>query len=141
MENALLPKNADDNTIKQYTDKGYTILMVPIGYWENFNQDLDGSLRDIAGISVGASSNFISGSRLVQCVDEDFKNPFTKEIIKVGNDPNDVQQYYNFFDMSCVPKSLMAKPLFIHIDPSLSGDKTGLAGTWIIGKKGNDLHF
>ena len=29
----------------------------------------------------------------------------------------------------------MSKPLFIHLDMSISGDKTGIAGTWIIGKK------
>ena len=141
MENVLLPKNADDEYIKQYIDKGYTILKVPIGYWENFNQDLDGALRDIAGISIGASSNFISGVRLTQCINDDIKNPFTMEVLKVGNDPNDYQQYYNFFDLACVPKDKMAKPLYIHIDPSLTGDKTGIAGTWIIGKKGNDLQF
>mgnify|MGYP006935594051 FL=1 len=29
----------------------------------------------------------------------------------------------------------MSKPLFIHLDMSISGDMTGIAGTWIIGKK------
>jgi len=27
------------------------------------------------------------------------------------------------------------KPLFIHLDMSISGDKTGIAGVWIKGKK------
>ena len=26
-------------------------------------------------------------------------------------------------------------PLFVHMDMSVSGDKTGIAGTWIAGKK------
>ena len=29
----------------------------------------------------------------------------------------------------------MARPLFIHLDMSLSGDKTGIAGVWITGKR------
>lgn len=138
MENVLLPKNSSQEYIKQFIDKGYTILNVPIGYYENFNSDLDGSLRDIAGISVGSNSSFIYGARLTQCIRDDLRNPFTKEIIEVGDDPNDGQQYYNFFDMSYVPKDKIAKPLYIHIDPSLSGDKTGIAGVWIVGKKPNE---
>ena len=31
----------------------------------------------------------------------------------------------------------MVKPLYIHLDMSLSGDMTGIAGVWIIGKKVN----
>ena len=52
----------------------------------------------------------------------------------VGNDPNDLAQYYDFFDMSRVPRELKSKPLYIHLDMSVSGDKTGLAGVWIRGK-------
>lgn len=137
MENALLPRDASEALIQTYVAKGYQILKVPIGYWENFNQDLDGALRDIAGVSVGPSSSFISGVRINQCIDETLQNPFTKEIIEVGNDLNDLQQYYNFFDLSVVPNDKKSKPLYIHIDPSLSGDKTGIAGVWIIGKKAN----
>mgnify|MGYP003571242542 CR=1 FL=1 len=37
--------------------------------------------------------------------------------------------------MQNIPKELMSKPLFIHLDMSVSGDMTGIAGTWIIGKK------
>jgi hypothetical protein len=36
--------------------------------------------------------------------------------------------------MDFVDKSLMHKPLYIHMDMSVSGDKTGIAGVWIIGK-------
>ena len=148
MENCLLPKNASEELIQSYIQKGYRILKVPIGYWESFNQDLDGALRDIAGVSVGPNSSFISGARLNACIIEGLNNPFTKEIIEVGDDPNDLQQYYNFFNLESIPKDKMQKPLYIHIDPSLSGDKTGIAGVWIIGKKagqngesGRDLQF
>jgi hypothetical protein len=29
----------------------------------------------------------------------------------------------------------MSKPLYIHLDMSVSGDMTGIAGVWITGKK------
>jgi hypothetical protein len=44
-------------------------------------------------------------------------------------------QYSDFFDLSRVPENLKSKPLYIHLDMSLSGDKTGIAGTFIIGKR------
>jgi hypothetical protein len=44
-------------------------------------------------------------------------------------------QYANFFDLSRVNPRDMARPLFIHLDMSLSGDKTGIAGVWITGKR------
>lgn len=42
---------------------------------------------------------------------------------------------------------MMEKPLFIHLDMSVTGDKTGIAGVWIKGKKataeaeGKDLMY
>ncbi len=48
---------------------------------------------------------------------------------------DDSNQYYDFFDISKVPQEYLNKPLYIHLDMSITGDKTGIAGTWIIGKK------
>ena len=56
-------------------------------------------------------------------------------MIEVGNAPDDRAQYYHFFDMSAIDKNLLARPLYIHLDMSLSGDKTGIAGIWITGKQ------
>ena len=37
--------------------------------------------------------------------------------------------------MSRLDPNMISKPMFIHLDMSLSGDKTGIAGVWIKGKK------
>ena len=47
----------------------------------------------------------------------------------------DYTQYSNFFDLSRVNPRDLVRPLFIHLDMSLSGDKTGIAGVWITGKR------
>ena len=104
-------------------------------YREAFEDDLDTALTDIAGISTTNSSKFINGSRLLTIKDYTLRNPFTKDIIEVGNAPTDKTQYWDFFDMNNIPDKLKSMPLFIHMDLSVSGDKTGIAGTWIIGKK------
>jgi hypothetical protein len=96
---------------------------------------MDLALTDNAGISTSSSTKYISGIRLNQIKTDTYKNPFMRDIIEVGNSPEDVNQYSNFFDLSRVNPRDMARPLFIHLDMSLSGDKTGIAGVWITGKR------
>ena len=134
LASVVLPLDATEKDFREYRDKGYSILMVPMGYYEQFKDDLDVALTDIAGISTSSSSKYISGERWAKTKSLDIQNPFTSEILTVGNDPNDLAQYYDFFDMSRVPRELKSKPLYIHLDMSVSGDKTGLAGVWIRGK-------
>lgn len=102
--------------------------MVPMGYHEQFLDDINIALTDIAGISTSSSTNYISGVRWTQCRNDKLKNPFTREILEIGNDPTDTSQYYDFFDLTCVPADMKSKPLFIHLDMSISGDKTGIGG-------------
>lgn len=135
LNSEVLPLDADENTEKLYRDRGYNILEVPIGYYETFIDDIDIALTDVAGMSTSSSSRYISGPRLLAVKKEELKNPFIRDIIEVGNAPDDMAQYYDFFNLDVVDKSMMEYPLFIHLDMSKTGDKTGIAGTWIKGKK------
>jgi len=65
------------------------MLHVPIGYLENFIENLDGALTDIAGIATASSLKYISGMKWNECVDLEIKNPFTKEILEVGDAKDD----------------------------------------------------
>ena len=139
-------KKEDD--IEILKSKGYRIIDVPIDFKSNFFEDIDRALCDFAGISSTELSKYISGVAVYNCVDTSFSNPFVKDIIEVGNGKEDTQEYKNFFDLNRVPKNMMGKPLFIHLDMSISGDMTGIAGVWICGKKtssdeslGRDLMF
>ena len=135
LENEVLPVDSDETLLQEYRDKGYSILMVPIGYYEKFIDDIDIALTDIAGISTSNTTRYISGARWSTCRDNSLKNPFTKEIITVGNALDDQAQYSDFFDLSLIPRDMISKPLYIHLDMSMTGDKTGIAGVWIKGKK------
>lgn len=134
LDSEVLPLSYTEDDYQLYRDKGYQILMVPMGYHEQFLDDINIALTDIAGISTSSSTNYISGVRWTQCRNDTFKNPFVREILEIGNDLADKAQYYDFFDMSLVPPEMKSKPLFIHLDMSISGDKTGIAGVWIRGK-------
>ena len=128
----LIP-NEDD--ISLWINKGYKIIDVPIEFLSNFKDNIDRALCDYAGISSSDLTKYISGARLVEIKRNDYKNAFVKDIIEVGNAPNDNAQYSDFFDLERIDKNLKSRPLFIHLDMSISGDKTGIAGVWILGKK------
>lgn len=128
----VIPNNDD---LIAWKNKGYKILEVPIEYKSNFLEDIDRALCDYAGVSSSDVTKYISANRLQAVKHEDVLNPFVKDIIEVGNAPDDLSQYYDFFDLSKVNIKYKYKPLYVHLDMSISGDKTGIAGVWIIGKK------
>ena len=125
----------DGSPIEPWVAKGYQILDVPVEFMSEFKNDIDRALCDFAGIAASALSKYISGVRLNECKSENILNPFIKDIIEVGNAPTDTVQYQDFFDLSRVPITLKGRPLFIHLDMSISGDKTGIAGVYIMGKR------
>lgn len=131
----VLPPDILDEECQSYIERGFRLIDVPIGYYENFIDDLDIALTDIAGISISSTSNYISGERITQTKSESFENPFTKDIIEVGNGQDDITQYSDYFDLTKIDHAMKSRPLFIHLDMSISGDKTGIGGVWIKGKK------
>ena len=131
----LLPVGASEIEVDKFRAKGYKMVKIPPVFREDFETNLDQALMDIAGLSSTVATKFISGARLNEIKSNLYQNPFSKDIIEVGNSPNDYLQYANFFDLSKVNPQDMSRPLFIHLDMSLSGDKTGIAGVWIMGKK------
>lgn len=139
LANELIPMGSPKELVDEYRAKGYTILDVPSGYYENFQDNIELALMDIAGISTASATKYISGIIWNECKTDVYENPFTKEIIEVGDNPNDIAQYANFFDLSKVPDELKSRPLYIHLDMSSGqkgkGDKTGIAGVYIVGKK------
>ena len=131
----LLPVDSTEAEIQAYREKGYYMLKVPPIYREAFEDNIDLALTDNAGISTSSTTKYISGVRLNQIKTDTYRNPFTKDVIEVGNSPEDILQYSNFFDLSRINPRDLARPLFVHLDMSLSGDKTGIAGVWITGKR------
>lgn len=131
---SIVIPDEDNDKLDAYKAKGYKILEVPRFFRAKFLEDIDRNLCDIAGISSSSSNKYMSGERVAACINPEFKNPLP-DIIETGNAPEDRLQYYNVFNLDNVPKDLMSKPLYIHLDMSISGDMTGIAGVWIIGKK------
>jgi len=130
LQSEVIPDNAD---IELYKRRGYKILSVPTEFYSDFRLDIDRALCDFAGIASSDLSTYISGIRLAEAKTYDWKNPFEKDIIEVSDDPQDVSQYYDYLNEDLINPRYKRKPLFVHLDMSISGDKTGIAGVWIIG--------
>lgn len=147
LESMVIPTE-DNDKLDLYRNRGYKILEVPIDFRSKFLQDIDRNLCDFAGISSSSTGKFMSGRVVADCINDTYKNPFSNDVLEIGNGKEDKAQYSQFFELKNVPSELLYKPLYIHLDMSLSGDMTGIAGVWIIGKKvstdtnqANDLMF
>ena len=135
LPNEMLPHPCPKELLEEYRAKGYSIIEVPMGYIDDFRDNIDQALMDIAGIATAASVKYISGARWNEIKTDSYENPFVKEIISTGTGKDDETQYSQYFDLSRVPSELRAKPMFVHLDMSKSGDKTGIAGVYVMGKK------
>lgn len=133
LDSVIIP---DDASVDAYIAKGYSkIIDVPIDFKPDFIDDIDRALCDFAGISASSISKYINGAAVMEIITDRIQNPFSREILEIGDGPDDDVQYYNFFDISKIDPQLRSKPLFIHIDMSYTGDMTGIAGVFIRGKK------
>ncbi len=132
LQSTIIPDSEDVDT---YVKRGYKIIKVPEDFKADFLDDIDKALCDFAGISSSSITKYIKGQSVNELITTRIKNPFVKEILEIGNAPDDDAQYYNFFDLNKIDPSLRSKPLFIHLDMSVTGDLTGIAGVFIRGKK------
>lgn len=129
----IIPK---EDTEEEWKLKGYSkIIYPPIDFKSDFILDIDRALCDFAGISSSEINKYISGEAWGCCLSNEYKNPFQKEILEIGNGFDDKVEYSDFFDINLIRKDLRNKPLFVHMDMSISGDMTGIGGVWIKGKK------
>lgn len=135
LDSEVLSLDVTEQELKLLRDKGYQIIDVPYGYWDEFQDDVNDALNEIAGISTTSSNKFLNGPKLAMIKTDKYQNMFINEIITVGDDPLDKSQYYDYIDLKRVPADYYSKPLYIHMDLSESGDKTGIAGVWVVGKK------
>ena len=133
LDSEVLPLDVTDEVLTLYRNRGYQILDVPYGYYEEFCDDVNDALNEIAGISTTSSNRYFNGPRLAKIKVDTYQNLFTKEIIQVGAD--EPTQYYDYIDLDRLQPGFKEKPLYIHMDLSESGDKTGISGVWVVGKK------
>jgi len=120
-----------DESIDDYIKQGYDIMDIPIEEKQKFELNMERSLMDIAAISVSYVTKFLNYDMISQNYTED-KNPFTQEILSIGT--TDDMQIKDFFKLDLISPDIKKKHLFVYIDGSLTGDRTGISGVCLLGK-------
>ena len=127
-DNQCFPEALDD-----LRKQGYKILEPPVDMKSDFLADFEIALRDLAGIAVPGSLSFITQAAITPCISKTRKNPFYSDILEIGTKDN--FSIEEFFHMKEVPPELKRTPIFIHLDLSLTTDRTGISGGGITGRK------
>lgn len=138
LKSRVLADDASDEEIQAMIKQGYRIINVPFNFKHDFKLNLDSALMDIAGISVIGSVSFFNYDMFSQCYIKDYKNPFVTEVITTGI--HDDLNISDFFQLDLVPSRVRMMPLFIHIDGSLTGDKTGISCVAAAGLKETKIY-
>jgi len=128
----VVPDEETEEGLNELRSQGYRLIQVPVDNKVRFLSDFDIALRDIAGISVPGTLSFISQDVLDSCIGVR-KNPFFNEILSIGT--KDSYTIEEFFHADVVDSRLKHSPMFIHLDLSLTTDKTGISGVCINGRK------
>lgn len=127
-DNQTFPEALDD-----LRNQGYTLMRPPIDMKPEFIADFDIALRDLAGISVPGTLSFITTATLQVCINEQRKNPFYSDILQIGTkDALTIEEFYHDNEIDPFWKTC---PIYIHLDLSLTTDRTGISGVAITGRK------
>lgn len=129
----VIPDDASEEYIESLKKQDYRVIDVPVEHRQAFDQDLDKALQDIAGISTSTVTKAFSVQRVEKCFSETLENPFTNDIVTLGM--SDDLQLKDFFVPERIPDEIRSAPNFLHLDASVSGDRTGLSSVAIIGAR------
>lgn len=123
-DNDCTPEGLDD-----IRKQGYTIMTPPVDYKPEFLADFEISLRDIAGISIPGSTGFLTQELLTSCLTHNRRNPFYNDVLSIGT--KDTLTIKEFFHSEIIGKDIKSKPIFIHLDLSITTDRTGIGGVYV----------
>lgn len=133
VQSRVIPDDASEEYIESLKKQDYRVIDVPVEHRQAFDQDLDKALQDIAGISTSTVTKAFSVQRVEKCFSETLENPFTNDIVTLGM--SDDLQLKDFFVPERIPDEIRSAPNFLHLDASVSGDRTGLSSVAIIGAR------
>lgn len=132
LKSFVVPDDTPPQGLLELEDQGYKLLDVPEDNKTRFLADFDIALRDIAGISVPGTLSYITQDIIDRCIGTN-RNPFFNEILQIGTKDNySIEEY---FHDEVVDKRIKMCPMFIHLDLSLSTDRTGISCVAITGRK------
>jgi hypothetical protein len=143
----ILAIDEDPVEVESLLTEGCILIRVPEDYRNDFERDLEGSIRDLAGCATVSVSPFIQRrDKIVSAVDPTRKHPFSTEVydpssggsFKWGQMVRSVAEAdLGLGHLTTTHRPLVNPhaPRHIHIDPSLTGDATGFCMGHVAGFK------
>lgn len=133
----VIEEKGDVEVIPEYPheDEGCDVVDVPVEHYTVFDMDVDGSLRDLAGISTRAFMKLFSNAeRVRRCMTKELENPFAQDIVAAYLfGPNELSDLFRK-EKICrvkhshyVPARHPGAPRYIHIDLAKTKDLAGIA--------------
>lgn len=115
--------------------EGTKIVFVPQEYRKDFERDINGALRDIAGVATWAVSPLIWRPEAIsECVCADYENPFTSPEISISTDwDKEIESWLKVDDIfeikhsNWIPKYNSLAPRYVHVDLARTGDSAAIA--------------
>lgn len=114
-------------------DSGAKVIEVPIEHYQEFQADIDGSLRDIAGVATYNYKPLIPDTtRIFECINKEHESPVSSEYVYASLDEDIPISDYILIDKFVRKSGTTYEPLvnpdakrWIHIDLSQVKDYTG----------------
>jgi len=127
MPSRIIP---DDEPSDPYIRMGYDIIEPPIEFKGRFEMDINAALMNIAGLSISNVTKFITYENIAKNY-IGMHQPFQSNILTIGT--KDSLRIQDFFVPELIPSEITSKPIFIHFDCSLTGDRTGIGAVAAMG--------
>lgn len=128
----IIPEGEDIEDTRAALPEDCVVVEVPEDFRMDFEKDLEGAIRDLAGVATISVSPYIQRrTKIIDAVRSDMRHPFSVEVY----DPSQPGLFYwhkmvrpaGDAEGGYRPILSPYAPRHVHIDPSLRGDATGFA--------------
>lgn len=119
----IIQKEEVDN----FKDRGYSVYEVPMEYYNDFKDDMLGSIRDILGVALKTAGRFLDSNKIENSINDNLINIFSTTEIPLGF--SDSSSILDYLVIGNINPKLIKYPIFVHHDLSLGGDGTGIVAS------------
>lgn len=128
----VVSRDEDIGDVQKALPEDCVVIEVPEDFRPDFEKDLEGAVRDLAGVATISISPYIQRrTKIIDAIRPDMRHPFSVEVY----DPSQPGLFYwhkmvrPAADAEGGNRPIISPyaPRHVHIDPSLRGDATGFA--------------
>lgn len=128
----IIEAHEDIDEVKVTLPEDCVVIEVPEDFRGDFENDLEGAIRDLAGVATVSVSPYIQRrTKIIDAIRKDMRHPFSVQVY----DPSQPGRFYwhkmlrsaDDAEGGMRPILNPYAPRHIHIDPSMTGDSTGFA--------------